>query len=284
MTRTTSSLRRRAGFLTISARRALTPRQCEAFTPRQCVAFTLIELLVVIAIIAILAAILFPVFAKAREKARQAVCISNLKQFGLAFAQYTQDNDSGYPNTNDPYLWVGQRFRWPIMPYLGAGQKQAAGAYTMQSGTPSILICPSDSISASVYDATSYGYSAAFYHTPAQVNALTIANLRLALNNPGAGAVCNTQFESDVAAPATKILVGEFYNSHDFTGGKPVGFWGTLTATNEPGPDAWTGGREVVFADGHARFVFAALQTRPVMDDCPDFHRTQDGTQGSDLR
>jgi len=59
--------------------------------------FTLIELLVVIAIIAILAAILFPVFAQAREKARQAVCLSNTKQIALAVMMYAQDYDETYP-------------------------------------------------------------------------------------------------------------------------------------------------------------------------------------------
>ena len=59
--------------------------------------FTLIELLVVIAIIAILAAILFPVFARARENARRASCSSNLKQMGLAVMQYTQDYDELMP-------------------------------------------------------------------------------------------------------------------------------------------------------------------------------------------
>ncbi len=65
---------------------------------RKAQGFTLIELLVVIAIIAILASILFPVFARARENARRTSCSSNLKQFGLAMMQYVQDYDETYPN------------------------------------------------------------------------------------------------------------------------------------------------------------------------------------------
>lgn len=65
--------------------------------------FTLIELLIVIAIIAIIAAILFPVFARARENARRASCQSNLKQIGLAIMQYTQDYDEQFP---DGELWI----------------------------------------------------------------------------------------------------------------------------------------------------------------------------------
>jgi len=77
--------------------------------------FTLIELLVVIAIIAILAAILFPVFAKVREKARQTSCLSNEKQLGLGFIQYAQDNNENYPAALDAW---GQGWAGCIYPYV----------------------------------------------------------------------------------------------------------------------------------------------------------------------
>ncbi|BDI30276.1 hypothetical protein CCAX7_23270 [Capsulimonas corticalis] len=87
------------------------------------VGFTLIELLVVISIIAVLAAILFPVFAKVREKARQTSCMSNMKQLGLAIMQYTQDNDDVYPDGwsgQSTDINAGQIKYWPyaIFPYV----------------------------------------------------------------------------------------------------------------------------------------------------------------------
>jgi len=75
-------------------------------------AFTLIELLVVIAIIGIIAAILFPVFAKAREKARQIVCVSNLKQLGLAISMYVEDNDEVLPNVTGWFPGDGLTSCW----------------------------------------------------------------------------------------------------------------------------------------------------------------------------
>jgi prepilin-type N-terminal cleavage/methylation domain-containing protein len=82
-------------------------------------AFTLLELLVVIAIIAILAAILFPVFAQAREKARQAACLSNMKQIGIGLIMYASDYDSQYPPSQLPSSGPNI-VSWPQMmqPYI----------------------------------------------------------------------------------------------------------------------------------------------------------------------
>ncbi|MDR3711163.1 MAG: DUF1559 domain-containing protein [Capsulimonadaceae bacterium] len=107
-------------------------------------AFTLIELLVVIAIITILAAILFPVFAQAREKARASACLSNLKQIGLAVQQYVQDYDETYPNGTDNYIgrpmgWAGQ-----VYPYVK---------------TAAVYVCPDDAEDGVL---CSYGYNSDF--------------------------------------------------------------------------------------------------------------------------
>ncbi len=104
-------------------------------------AFTLVELLVVIAIIAILAAILFPVFARAREQARKSSCLSNLKQMGLATKMYVQDYDETlprysvatsptayWPNLIDPY--VKNRMMWFCPSYERSVTNPSANAST----------------------------------------------------------------------------------------------------------------------------------------------------------
>ena len=107
-------------------------------------AFTLIELLVVIAIIAILVAILFPVFAQAREKARQAACMSNLKQIGTAFAMYVQDYDERLPDRRDLKLTLPGGWKpwtsWPTSDPRAAWAAIVLDPYVKNIG---IWSCPS---------------------------------------------------------------------------------------------------------------------------------------------
>jgi prepilin-type N-terminal cleavage/methylation domain-containing protein/prepilin-type processing-associated H-X9-DG protein len=108
--------------------------------------FTLIELLVVIAIIAILAAILFPVFAKARERARATTCSSNLKQLGVAALLYTQEYDEVLPMGwyDDPTLSGDKRYgHWQIIlrPYIG--ESKGDGGTNIWTVGASTRSCPS---------------------------------------------------------------------------------------------------------------------------------------------
>ena len=111
--------------------------------------FTLIELLVVIAIIAILAAILFPVFAQAREKARQAACLNNCKQMGTAAMLYVQDYDEIYPNAARTTIWYpGPGGNWTTLPNNALGNVAVGNVgnqllpYLKNNG---IFVDPSDS-------------------------------------------------------------------------------------------------------------------------------------------
>ncbi len=123
--------------------------------------FTLIELLVVIAIIAILAAILFPVFARARENARRAACQSNLKQITLGIIQYTQDYDERLPTSadgGDGNISNGISGVWN--PYNNFGSNTVIFAMAQSSMQPylksvQIWVCPSDG-SASSRSGNSY--------------------------------------------------------------------------------------------------------------------------------
>ena len=153
---------------------------------KKLIGFTLIELLVVIAIIAILAAILFPVFAQAREKARQITCVSNEKQMGLAILQYVQDYDEHYPQANNT---IGTQWYDNIFPYVKNGNLSGGLSY----GNGGMFHCPSFP---DTNQGQNYGASDGLFPN----------NLGL---NPTDSNFQSTWSLTAVDAPADKIMVAE---------------------------------------------------------------------------
>ncbi|HEY3333274.1 MAG TPA: prepilin-type N-terminal cleavage/methylation domain-containing protein [Capsulimonadaceae bacterium] len=165
--------------------------------------FTLIELLVVIAIIAILAAILFPVFATAREKARQSTCASNLKQIGLGLLQYTQDNDECLVNA-----WYGQGGSYSYSNNSGQAYKWMDAIYPYVK-SENVFNCPDDVGTFSTGE-KGVGYQYAN-------NYPTTAGSYLKWGSYGLNAMyygyCNTQYADQcgpgaagIGTPASKLL------------------------------------------------------------------------------
>jgi prepilin-type N-terminal cleavage/methylation domain-containing protein/prepilin-type processing-associated H-X9-DG protein len=156
--------------------------------------FTLIELLVVIAIIAILAAILFPVFARARENARRASCQSNLKQIGLAMLQYAQDYDE---RTVSPWGFgaAGLDTPWDVKIGPYSGVKLQNNSWSQRNSL--IVQCPSDSVTRlGNYGTRSYALTADMQGDWFWINPFSVG-------------VRSGRALAQIGAPATTLMVVE---------------------------------------------------------------------------
>jgi prepilin-type N-terminal cleavage/methylation domain-containing protein len=211
-------------------------------------AFTLIELLVVIAIIAILAAILFPVFAQAREKARQTVCLSNMKQIGTAVTMYVQDYDEVFPVDNRTYDPTGP-----------AGSNSIYGAWTQHLQpyikNVNVMACPSARVlTREVVLATGGSQQGAitvpFYQLGA--NERIFSNGDLTYEPPVALASVGRPAELPLIADSLYILWNGPHRimNANYTGG----WWAAPTAPN-PAYARHNGGETIVYGDGHAKWV-----------------------------
>ena len=193
--------------------------------------FTLIELLVVIAIIAILAAILFPVFAKAREKARQSSCLSNTKQVGLAIMQYAQDYDERLPAMR--YMINGSWLTWvaAVMPYTKNEQ---------------VFRCPSQSTAAPAPPAYLVSYGISFNNLCADFGSGPLGTSLGAIQAP-ADALLFTETETDTGAQAYWV-----YSLRVYAPGSQAAPY-TKNAIASPGRH--NEGNNVAFCDGHSKWI-----------------------------
>lgn len=207
--------------------------------------FTLLELLVVIGIIALLAAILFPVFARARENARRASCQSNLKQLMLGVVQYTQDFDERFPLS---VAGVGiSRVQWPdlVMPYVKSTQ---------------IFFCPSHK---TTYPATPLAVA---YDYPITWTPLYISyGANDWVFDPG----YNFNTLAVMKSPARVVLISDWINSNAAGNGAANSITATTSASQGSGTatDGDTGykrgrmrhlwGGNYAFADGHVKWFKA---------------------------
>lgn len=199
--------------------------------------FTLIELLVVIAIIAILAAILFPVFARARENARKSACLSNLKQLGLGFQQYLQDNDGRFPGAAQLQKWANPGH------WVSTDSPNGTGLATIPTdGSAPVLT----GVTANVEKGAIYPYvrNTQVYVCPSN-EAGKKKRLSYTMNCAIAGALDGVLTEA-----ASVILLDDESENND----------GYFYAVHDPGStDQMTkihnGGGNLLYADGHAKFA-----------------------------
>jgi prepilin-type N-terminal cleavage/methylation domain-containing protein/prepilin-type processing-associated H-X9-DG protein len=253
---------------------------------RRSSAFTLIELLVVIAIIAILAAILFPVFAQAREKARTTACLSNMKQIGLGLMQYVQDYDETYPESMfsaDPTqpFWVSftDSPTWDnvINPYIKNGQAgtQAADPSIIGKGGP-IFQCPSDGkpqaagLGLPGQFRMSYSTASSWNSGPGNLKSGLFPNLG---DKGPDGRYDATRSMAEVVAPANTIAIVEWPEKssgsntpqniqcygpmHQQIYDNSANWWdnsGVVEAQKPANQPSHNGGWNYCFADGHTKW------------------------------